>query len=206
MFSGIIEAQGRVLQALEQNGLVRIHVERPSSFDDIKLGDSIATNGVCLTVEKFEPHFMQFALGAETLQITGWSAATLQNSEVNLERSMRLGERIHGHLVSGHVDAMGEVKQIHQDGGSLFLDVKVPAVLRPYLWKKGSWAMNGVSLTVNSFVDDSVQVCLIPETLKRTNLGLLQLGDKVTVEIDTIARGLIHSLQIQLAERLKENS
>jgi riboflavin synthase len=206
MFSGIIEAKGLVLQVLPQSGFVQLIIERPSSFDDIKLGDSIATNGVCLTVEKLDANSLQFALGAETLQVTGWSVATLQNSVVNLERSMRLGDRIHGHLVSGHVDAMGEIVKTHEAGGCLFLDVQVPAALRPYLWKKGSWAMNGVSLTVNSFVNDTVQVCLIPETLKRTNLGLLKSGDKVTVEIDTIARGLIHSLQMQLAERLKENS
>jgi len=210
MFSGIIEARARVVTATQKsgpkNGLVQILVERPADFNDIRLGDSIATNGVCLTVEAFDEKTMQFALGAETLNVTGWSAESLNQSHVNLERSMRLGDRIHGHLVSGHVDAIGKVKRIENAGGSVFIDVDVPPQLAPYIWKKGSWAMNGVSLTVNSAENNVVQVCLIPETLKRTNLGELKVGSSVTIEIDTVARGLIHALKSQMAEATKSRA
>jgi riboflavin synthase len=203
MFSGIIEARAKVQQATQMPSLVQIRVERPREFDDIRLGDSVCTNGVCLTVEAFDADTMQFALGAETLAITGWSAAALLGSHVNLERSMRLGDRIHGHLVSGHVDAMGSIKKITPEGGSIFIDIEVPEKLLAYIWKKGSWAMNGVSLTVNSIENNVVQVCLIPETLKRTNLGELKAGSPVSIEVDTVARGLIHALQLQMAEALK---
>ena len=206
MFSGIVEARARVCQATQKPNLVQITVERPVGFDDIRLGDSVCTNGVCLTVEAFDDRTMQFALGAETLKVTGWSADTLGDMHVNLERSMRLGDRIHGHLVSGHVDAMGLICKIEPAGGSVFIDIEVPARLAPYIWKKGSWSMNGVSLTVNSIENNRVQVCLIPETLKRTNLGALKVGDPVTIEVDTVARGLIHALQSQLAEAVKSQN
>ena len=202
MFSGIVEARARVRKTTQKPNLVELIVERPVGFNDIRLGDSVCTNGVCLTVEAFDDQTLQFALGAETLEVTGWSAAALENADVNLERSMRLGDRIHGHLVSGHVDATGRVRKIEPVGGSVFIDIEIPARLAPYIWKKGSWAMNGVSLTVNSAENNIVKVCLIPETLKRTNLGDLRAGDPVTIEVDTVARGLIHALQLQLAEVL----
>ena len=196
MLSGIVEALSPVQSArvLSEGGghLVQIEVERPREFDDIKNGDSIATNGVCLTVEKFNDRTIQFALGAETLQITGWSADELAASKVNLERSLRLGDRLHGHMVSGHVDGVGLVTRLNDDGGSVFFDVQTPRPLLRYVWKKGSWAVNGVSLTINSVSEDGVVgMCLIPETLKRTNLGGLKPGDKVNLEVDMMARGMI---------------
>lgn len=196
MFSGIVEALSPVRSArvVSEGGgnLVQIEVERPRDFDDIKNGDSIATNGVCLTVEKFDERTIQFALGAETLQVTGWSAEKLASAKVNLERSLRLGDRIHGHMVSGHVDGVGRVTRAQEDGGSVFLDVQTPPELLRYVWKKGSWAVNGVSLTINNVSSEGVvSMCLIPETTKRTNLGSLKAGESVNLEIDMMARGMI---------------
>jgi riboflavin synthase len=196
MFSGIVEALSPVKSARVVNecggNLVQIEVERPREFTDIKTGDSIATNGVCLTVEKFDDRTIQFALAAETLQVTGWSAEKLAASNVNLERSLRMGDRIHGHMVSGHVDGVGQVTRAHEDGGSVFLDVQAPAPLLRYVWKKGSWAVNGVSLTINGVSKDGiVGMCLIPETVKRTNLGALKTGDIVNLEVDMMARGMV---------------
>jgi riboflavin synthase len=186
--------------------VVRIAVERPLEFSDLKSGDSICTNGVCLTLESFDGEQMRFALGAETLQLTNWSALNLKESRFNLERSLRYGDRIHGHAVSGHVDATGEVALLRDLGGSLELEVKVPERLLPFVWKKGSWAVNGVSLTVNSVNSNVVGMCLIPETLKRTNLSALKVGDKVNLEIDMIARGLVNYFESHpsLSRALKE--
>ena len=195
MFSGIVETQSRVVAARRDRELVLIDVERPQDFNDIKIGDSIATSGVCLTVEKFDAKTMTFALGAETLKITGWSDKTLNGAQVNLERSLRLGDRIHGHMVSGHVDATGEVVAIEDLGGSTRVDVRAPASLQGYVWKKGSWAINGVSLTINDVQDGVVSQTLIPETLRRTNLAKLKVGDRVNLEIDMMARGMVAFLE-----------
>ena len=200
MFSGIVETQSRVLKALQERDLLRIEVERPVNFDDLHIGDSIATSGVCLTVETFDEKNMTFALGAETLKVTGWTADDLLKRPVNLERSLRFGDRIHGHMVSGHVDAVGEVTLIEDNGGSVQFNVRAPASISGFVWKKGSWAVNGVSLTVNSVEGDLssgpvVGMCLIPETLRRTNLGELKKGDRVNLEVDMVARGLIQYLK-----------
>jgi riboflavin synthase len=195
MFSGIVETQSRVLKALQDRDLLRIEVERPQDFDDIRIGDSIATSGVCLTVETFSEKNMTFALGAETLKVTGWTKEVLLSHPVNLERSLRFGDRIHGHMVSGHVDTVGEVTLIEDVGGSVQFNVRAPKEIQGYVWKKGSWAVNGVSLTINSVEGDIVGMCLIPETLKRTNLGELKKGDRVNLEVDMVARGLIQYLK-----------
>lgn len=192
MFSGIVEALSPVKSARAQGNLVFIDVARPTDFGDIKPGDSIATNGVCLTVEKFDDQTMSFALGAETLAITGWNEKQLEQAKVNLERSLRMGDRIHGHMVSGHVDGVGRVVGLKDDGGSVLLDVQAPPQLLRYVWKKGSWAVNGVSLTINDVTGEGVvSHCLIPETVRRTNLGALKVGDTVNLEVDMMARGLI---------------
>ena len=196
MFSGIVEALTPVKSVEKVQNLVRIVVEKPSEFDDLSIGDSIATNGVCLTVEKFDDHTMQFALGAETLQVTGWTVESLKGATVNVERSLRFGDRVHGHIVSGHVDATGEVKLIQDLGGSTRLDIAFPQGLARYVWTKGSWAVNGVSLTINSVEGGIVSHVLIPETLKRTNLSQLKTGDKVNLEVDMFARGILRAAEL----------
>lgn len=200
MFSGIVEAQGRVLSTRRDQSLVFIEVERPREFDDLHIGDSICSNGVCLTIEAFEPTKMTFALGAETLAITGWTEESLRNTSLNLERSLRLGDRIHGHMVSGHVDATGLVVEVQDLGGSVRLDVQAPATLLRYLWKKGGWAINGVSLTINEIAGSVVSHCLIPETLRRTNLGAIKSGERVNLEIDMMARGLVSYIETRESE------
>ena len=198
MFSGIVESKSQILSSRgnTSNGhLIFIEVAKPQEFNDLTIGDSIATNGVCLTVEAFDEKTISFALGAETLSITGWNEKSLPGQEVNLERSLRMGDRIHGHMVSGHVDTTGTVVGIRDDGGSVLLDVKAPETILRYVWKKGSWAVNGVSLTINSVENGVVGHCLIPETVRRTNLGALKVGDKVNLEIDMMARGMIAFLE-----------
>lgn len=197
MFSGIVEATGRVIAAQEGDMVLRLSLEKPLHFNDLKIGDSIAVNGVCLTLEEFSPKHMLFALGPETLRITGWSADGVKDRVFNLERSLRLNDRIHGHLVTGHVDALAKVEALERQGETLFMQVSIPAQLKKFVWTKGSVAINGVSLTVNAVTDSSFTVGLIPETLRRTNLGLLRVGDSVQLEIDNLARGLVHGHQVE---------
>jgi riboflavin synthase len=191
VFSGIVEANSKIVQTEGLDGLVQIIVKKPEGFDDIRLGDSIATNGVCLTAEKISDDSIQFSLGQETLNITGWTADNLKNKTVNLERSLKFGDRIHGHLVSGHVDTMAKVSTIEK-GESWFVRFDFPKLDRRYLWTKGSVTLNGVSLTVNRIVGEAIEVCLIPETILRTNLKELCEGDPVTVEYDYWAKAFVN--------------
>lgn len=203
MFSGIIEATSKITKAwLGDGALLRIQVERPSFFNDIRVGDSIAINGVCLTVETFNENFIQFALAAETLKILQLPLVLdeMMNSSflgkiLNLERSLKFGDRIHGHLVSGHVDSLALVCRAEKVGGNFFLEVALQNELLKYTWKKGSITLNGVSLTINEVNENKISVCLIPETLLRTNLGELNAGDHITVEPDYFAKGLFHFQQ-----------
>ena len=177
--------------------VLQIHVARPAGFDDIGLGDSIAINGCCLTVEAFDEREMTFALGPETLKITGWSPDNLMGRDLNLERSLRLNDRIHGHLVTGHVDGVAEVLRAERSGETLELKISLPAKHKPFIWSKGSVAINGVSLTINAVDDEGFSLWLIPETLKRTNLGELKRGSSVNLELDNMARGLVRWAELR---------
>lgn len=197
MFSGIVETQASVLSFEPIGSSARIRITRPESFNDIQIGDSIAVNGVCLTVTSFNSEIMNFDLGPETLKITGWNAENFCNAAVNLERSLQANSRVHGHFVSGHVDEMGQVTNVIPMGEALELWIEFSKDFRPYVWKKGSVGVNGVSLTVNEVLAHQFQVTLIPETLKRTNLSRLKVADSVSLEADPMARGMVHFMQSQ---------
>lgn len=197
MFSGIIETTSRVTGCQQRSGVLQISLERPPAFEDLRAGDSVAVDGVCLTVETVTAVELLFALGPETVRVTEWDLGRVEGREVNLERSLRLGDRLHGHLVTGHVDARARVLEVRPEGETLTLTIDIPPELRPYVWSKGSVALNGVSLTINAVHAGSFQVGLIPETLKRTNLGGLKPGDQVNLEIDNTARGLVHWSQLR---------
>lgn len=190
MFSGIVEACASIILAERTPQLVKITVEKPAGWDDLKAGDSIAVNGICLTIEGFNRESMQFALASETLKVTGWAPDRGEN--VNLERSLRMGDRIHGHIVNGHVDDIGRIETIEDGPDTRTMTVAMSTSFSPYVWRKGSVAINGVSLTINEENRSSFQVCLIPETLKRTNLGALKVGSKVNLEADAMARAWFH--------------
>jgi riboflavin synthase len=197
MFSGIVESVMPIESSEELQNAYRIKIKKPSEFNDLKLGDSIACDGVCLTVEAFDDKHMTFALAAETIKVLDWNPQSWLGKKVNLERSLRFGDRIHGHLVTGHVDSLGSVTRAELIGESFFLDVKVQDTILPYVWKKGSVTLNGVSLTVNELDKNTVSVCLIPETIKRTNLGDLKPGSKINVEPDYMARAIQRALEVK---------
>ena len=194
MFSGIVEALSDILKIENKNtnnGVVRIFVSKPVHFNDIKVGDSICTNGVCLTVESFDDAQIQFCLGYETLTLLGQNFILWSKYGVNLERSLRYGDRVHGHLVTGHVDSLAEIVKTESEGECWFIDFKVQPQVAKYFWKKGSVCLGGVSLTVNEFQNNIVSVCLIPETIKSTNLSMYKSGDLISVESDYLAKAYL---------------
>ena len=198
MFSGIVEAKSKIVDLKNFDQAVRIWVAKPLSFDDLKIGDSICTNGICLSVEKFDQETIQFCLGQETLKILGDSFAAWSKHELNLERSLQFGSRVHGHLVTGHVDSVCTVTESYQDGECWQIAVQVPDQLKTFFWKKGSVCLNGVSLTVNSFDGQILKVCLIPETISATNLSSYTIGEKINLEADYLAKAYIYSKGSQL--------
>lgn len=186
MFTGIVEAVGTVesVSAAAETAAVRI-ASGGLALSDIAIGDSVAVNGVCLTVTDLGDDVLEFDVSAETLNVTSGFQA---RQRVNLEKSLRLDTRLGGHLVSGHVDAVGEVDEIVDYDGNRVMTVRFPHSLARYFARKGSVAVNGVSLTVNSVEEGRFSVNLIPHTLAATNLGDLAKGSGVNLEIDLIAR------------------
>ncbi len=186
MFTGIVEAVGTVesVSAAAETATVRI-ASGGLDLSDIAIGDSVAVNGVCLTVTDLGDDVLEFDVSAETLNVTSGFQA---RQRVNLEKSLRLDTRLGGHLVSGHVDAVGEVDEIVDYDGNRVMTVRFPHSLARYFARKGSVAVNGVSLTVNSVEEERFSVNLIPHTLAATNLGDLAKGSGVNLEIDLIAR------------------
>ena len=197
MFTGIVTAVGTI-ESVEQRGDLRLRIACPWDAEAMAIGASIACAGVCLTVvEKIATaDGAQFAVdvSAETLSRTArgtWE----KDAPINLEGSLRLGDEMGGHIVSGHVDAVGTIAARAEEGGSIRLTIEAPATLAPFIAPKGSITVDGVSLTVNSVEDranGSVRFGLnvIPHTAEVTTLGALTEGDEVNLEIDTVARYL----------------
>lgn len=248
MFTGIIESNQKLINTnsvvnqsksvLTNNfNSLTIFIQKPKSFDDLKTGDSVAVNGVCLTLESQTVDSMQFTLGFETLQVLRlnqtqqWSR--FNSVPLNLERSLKFGDRIHGHLVTGHVDTLGIISKKQWVDSCLLISVQIENQFKSWVWPKGSICLQGVSLTVNSvkyqpFSDENlnenknentsrnnidnknnnnidnkienvinnnrfeIEVCLIPETIQRTNLSLLQENDFINVEFDYYAKAIVN--------------
>ena len=188
MFTGIVETMGLVRHVESASGGTRIVIGCGDlALDDVKVGDSIAVNGCCLTVVKLEPDAFHVDVSQETLASTTGFA---HGEPVNLEKALRVGDRLGGHMVTGHVDARGEVTRLERAGDSWLAEIRVPAELQRYLARKGSVTVNGVSLTVNRVDGDRFQVNLIPHTMHVTTLKHLRSGSAVNLEVDLLARYL----------------
>lgn len=186
MFTGIIQAVGNVASTEARGEDIRARMSAGLlDLSDVVVGDSIACQGVCLTVIAQTGDSFDVDISAETLRCTtGFSKGML----INLEKAMRLQDRLGGHLVSGHVDGVGEVLQFDDAGDCKELVIRAPQALAPYLADKGSIAINGVSLTVNWVRDTDFGINLIPHTLAQTSLNGVQTGDTVNLEVDMLAR------------------
>ena len=188
MFTGIIQAKGSIHEVhSSEKGAVLVINSNGLDLTDSNVGDSIAVNGVCLTATELKKNSFTADVSQETLSCTTFSELT-KGQHVNLEKSLRLNQGIDGHLVSGHVDGIGEVDSVYTEGVSTRLKIKAMSGLMKYIAKKGSICINGVSLTVNSVVGNIFDVNIIPHTFSATTLGSLNEKSKVNLEIDIIAR------------------
>lgn len=186
MFTGIVSAVGSIIRVTPQAGGVRLAIDAGAlALDDAGAGDSIAVSGVCLTVVAVDGAAFETDVSRETLACTAGFAA---GARVNLEKALRLSDRLGGHLVSGHVDGVGTVKRFEPVGENRLLAVAVPAELAKYIARKGSIAVDGVSLTVNEIDGAVFTVNLIPHTLQETSLQDLGIGGRVNIEVDLLAR------------------
>jgi riboflavin synthase len=186
MFTGIIQAVGRIHDYEARGADARMVIEAGGlDLSDVSQGDSIAVNGVCLTAIALAPESFTVDVSAETLRCT---EGFLPGAEVNLEKAMRLMDRLGGHIVSGHVDGAGSVMRFEPAGESHFVEIEAPAKLARYIAAKGSITVNGVSLTVNQVNGDRFTLNLIPHTLEKTTLKHLKPGRRVNLEIDMLAR------------------
>lgn len=188
MFTGIIQSLGTITQIEPRGGDLRMQIEAGTlDLSDIASGDSIAVSGVCLTA--LEPSARSFVadVSNETLGLTTLGDAAVGDA-VNLEKALRLADRLGGHLVTGHVDGLGEVIAIEGDGRSQRWAFRVPSGLARYIARKGSVCIDGVSLTANAVHEDEFEVNLIPHTLEVTTLSQRSVGDAVNIEVDLMAR------------------
>jgi riboflavin synthase len=190
MFTGIITDIGTVTH-LQRQGDTRLHISTAYPVEKIDLGASIACSGVCLTVVgrgvQDNLGWLAFDASTETLSRTvlvDWTVGT----RVNLERALKVGDELGGHIVSGHVDGIAEIIAMRPDGGSMRFDIRLPENLKRYVAEKGSIALDGVSLTVNEVIDDVFGVNIIPHTQAVTTVGSWAVGTKLNVEIDMMAR------------------
>lgn len=187
MFTGLVEELGVIRAVSRGPDSARLNIGAGKVLEDIKKGDSIAVNGVCLTAVDFDRNFFAADVMAETLDKTNLSRLS-PGDRVNLERALRLGDRLGGHLVSGHIDGVGAITRLERHDIATLVTISAPAGVLRYIIKKGSVAVDGASLTVVDFGRDAFQVSLIPHTAHMTTLGFKKTGDTVNLEGDLVGK------------------
>ncbi len=194
MFTGLVETQATIDDLVAEGAGRRLIIQRPPPFDDCQIGDSIAVNGCCLTIVEMSDRHLSFQAGEETLSRTNLGRLTV-GSKVNLERAMRLSDRVGGHLVTGHVDAVGTVSRRVDDSDWSKFYFNAPAWLMRQMVSKGSITVDGTSLTLVDVTDSEFSVALIPHTLQVTTLGTLRPGSEVNLETDLLAKYVQRQLE-----------
>lgn len=205
MFTGIIESLGKVESIQNIGGDVRLRIQTDLDMSDVHLGDSIATNGICLTVIDFGSNWYAADVSRESLNRTTlehWKAG----QSVNVEKAMLPTTRFGGHIVSGHVDAVGEVTVLRSDARSIYFEVTAPADIAKYLAEKGSVTVDGISLTINHLRGNILSLNLIPHTAQRTNIATWKVGTRVNLEVDVLARYIERLLLGDRAAEVKAES
>ncbi|EHH1094004.1 riboflavin synthase [Vibrio parahaemolyticus O1:K58] len=200
MFTGIVEAVGKLTAITPKGEDITVTVEVGKlDMSDVKLGDSIATNGVCLTVIDFGSNYYSADLSLETLKKTGFANYQV-GEKVNLEKAMLPTTRFGGHIVSGHVDGVGEIVERNQVGRAIEFWVAMPAEISKYVAEKGSITVDGISLTVNDLRKNAFKLTIVPHTCEETTIDQFQVGRKVNLEVDVLARYMECLLQGQQEE------
>lgn len=194
MFSGIIEEMGAITVLKKTLSGTRLTILASTVMGDLKVGDSVSVNGICLTVVSRSERDFSVEVSPETLSVTTLGSFAV-GMPVNLERAMRLNERIGGHLVAGHVDGVGVIRSRHQDSNAIVFTISAPPEILRYCVAKGSITVDGISLTINDVNDKGFSVAIIPHTAKMTILGLKQVNDPVNLESDLIGKYVERLLQ-----------
>lgn len=194
MFTGIIESKAKVIRTTENAGKMSVLIERPLIFTDIKIGSSIACNGICLTVNTFDTASFSVEVMAETLKKSN-ASLWHTGSVLNLERALQLGDRLDGHWVQGHVDQMTPVSEVRTKASTTYISFSYPSSDAAMLVPQGSIAVNGVSLTIAELLPHRFSVALISHTLTNSNLFLLKPGDQVNIEYDIAGKYLLRMHQ-----------
>jgi len=194
MFTGLVEAVGEVVAREPTNRGFRLRIATPLATE-LSPGDSLAVNGVCLTVILSEPHEVHADVGPETVRVTTLGSLE-RGCRVNLERPLRADSRFGGHFVQGHVDAMGGIEDLRPDSEFHWLTVSFPQELRPYIVQKGSIAVDGISLTVAGLGTDRFDVMIVPFTMTHTNLGHVQIRDRVNLECDMVGKYVVRAAEL----------
>jgi len=194
MFTGLVEAVGELVERKPTSGGFRLRIASRLA-PELSPGDSLAVNGVCLTVILAEEEEIHADVGPETVRVTTLGALP-RGSAVNLERPLRADSRFGGHFVQGHVDAIGHVEELRQDAEFHWLTVSFPSQLAPYIVHKGSIAVDGISLTVAGLGGDRIDIQVVPYTMTHTNLGRAQIRDRVNLECDMIGKYVVRAAEL----------
>jgi len=187
MFTGIIEELGQIKNISRRNNVTLFVIKADKILDDTKVGDSVSVNGVCLTVIKKETNSLTFEAIPGTLKVTNLGSLRILD-KVNLERSLKIGDRLSGHFVTGHIDCMGAIRKKHYVNGNLCFEITVPQEFVEYCIPKGSITVDGISLTLVDKRSNTLTVYIIPHTLKNTTLGFKCPSDKVNIEFDLLLK------------------
>ncbi len=203
MFTGLIQELGTIVSATQNTEGKEFVIRAPHLIKDIQIDDSVATNGCCLTATEIKGDTFKVQAIHMTLQKT--SIGYLKpNDKVNLELSLRPNDRLGGHFVQGHVNALGKIKQIKTIGDNWEIEVSIPRELRKYMISEGSIALDGISLTIAKLTAESLTVAIIPHTLEKTSLGLKKIGDHLNIEVDMIAKYIENFIRFDKGPKKEE--
>lgn len=203
MFTGIIEEIGTI-KSISRGENASVIVNCAEVIKDVKIGDSIAIDGICQTVTAFDKNSFSAQVSQETLEVTTFSTINV-GAKVNLERALTLNSRLGGHIVTGHIDGLAKLKNVQQKGDFYTISFEVEKELTKYIAKKGSVAVNGVSLTIANLNSNEFSIAVIPQTFKNTNLSQCKRGDFVNIEVDILAKYIEKFLSTSDNNTIDEN-
>lgn len=203
MFTGLVEEIGNIKAIIKSTKSAKITIKASKVLEEVKLGDSISTNGVCLTVTDFSTNYFTVDVMAETMRRSNLKNLS-SGDEINLERALRLGDRLGGHMVSGHIDGVGVISKYKNEDNAVWITIKTPPELLRYIVEKGSIAIDGVSLTVAYVDDETFKVSIIPHTKDVTTLLRKKIGNEVNLECDMVGKYIEKLISVKEETNVKK--